>query len=113
MLTNIGVGLETLKELDAGRVSVAFSHELKRAVMDCLDRPGEGKERVVTLVCKLKPVLSDEGDCDSVKGSFAIKAKVPERTSKTYDFGVTNKGHLYFQADTAEAASEDSQAQEE
>lgn len=112
MLTNIGVGLDTLKELDAGRVSVAFAHELKRAVLDCLDRPGDGKARTVTLICTLKPTIDDQGDCDSVKGSFAIRAKMPERSSKTYDFGVTNKGHLYFQADAADAPALPSQTED-
>lgn len=35
----IQLSLESLEHLDDGRVAVAFQHELKRAVQDCIDRP--------------------------------------------------------------------------
>ncbi|MDE2472327.1 MAG: hypothetical protein KGL35_27245 [Bradyrhizobium sp.] len=110
MLTNVGLGLETVKELDAGRVSVAFAHELRRVVLDCLDRPAEKKERTVTLTVRVKPEVTDDGQCESAKARFQIASKVPQRESKAYDFGVTNKGHLFFQAEAEDPAT-DSQSQ--
>ncbi len=41
------MSLESLNSLDDGRVSMAFLHELKRAVADCMDRPGDKTAREV------------------------------------------------------------------
>ena len=88
--------LESLNDLDDGRVAVAFMLELKRAVADCMDRPGDKNAREVSLVLKLAPVVADDGQCDSAHGEFQIKSKVPTRKSRVYDFGVNRKGHVYF-----------------
>lgn len=92
----IPLNLESLKELDAGKVSVAWDHELKRAVSDCMDRPGDKKPRVVTLELAITPVVSEDGGCEGAHGEFQIKSKVPTRKSRVYDFGVNRKGHVYF-----------------
>lgn len=88
--------LENLADLDNGRVSLAFTHELKRAVQDCLDRPGDSTARKVTVVFTLKPITDEAGDCDTVNGDFKIKSTVPERKSKTYNFAARKSGHLVF-----------------
>ena len=88
--------LNSLGELDDGRVLIAFGHELKRAVMDCMDRPGDKTSRTVNMELKLTPVIGPEGQCDSVAGEFQIKSKVPVRKSKSYDFNVNRAGQLIY-----------------
>lgn len=88
--------LESINDLDDGRVAVAFMQELRRAVTDCMDRPGDTTARSVSLEFKIKPVIGDEGQCEGANGEFEIKSKVPTRKSKTYSFGTNTKGHLIY-----------------
>lgn len=91
--------LETLGELDMGKATKAFEHELRRCVQDCIDRPADSNARTVTLQMTLKPV--PEGDvCDTVSGEFEIKGKVPARRTRLYSFGVKKTGGLVFNADS-------------
>ena len=91
--------LDTLKDLEDGRVSVAFAHELKRAVLDCIDRPGDKNARKVSLEFAISPIIDqDTGQCEGANGEFEIKSKVPTRKSKTYQFNVTKQGQLSYSA---------------
>lgn len=92
--------LGSLQELDDGRVVKAFEHELKRAVQDCQDRPGDKNAREVTMVLKLTPIVDEAGMCEETNGEFHIKSKVPQRKSKTYSFGVRRGGQLAFNANS-------------
>jgi hypothetical protein len=94
--------IANIGDLDDGRVSVAFAHELRRAVMDCMDRPGDKKPRSVTLEFRLTPVVGEEGQCDGAEGEFEIKSKVPTRKSKTYSFSTNRKGHLIYSSNNPE-----------
>ena len=91
--------LETLKDLDMGKVVKAFEHELKRCVQDCLDRPHDSNARVVSMAMTIKPVPDGEV-CDTVSGEFEIKGKVPVRRTKVYSFGVKRTGSLMFSSDS-------------
>lgn len=47
--------LAALASIDGGRIAIAFEQALRRVAQDCDDRPGEKKERTVTLslaVCR-------------------------------------------------------------
>ncbi len=90
------LSLHELRNLDAGRVAVAFDQDLRFLAKDCLDRPGDKRARTLTLVVELEPTIDDDGQCESVKGSFRIAARIPSRQSKTYDFGVRRGGQLVF-----------------
>lgn len=92
----IPLSLESLKDLDAGKVSVAWQHELRRLIDDCRDRPGDVNVRELTLSLRLKPVVAQDGDCEGARGVFQVKSKVPMRKTKAYDFGINRKGHCYF-----------------
>jgi len=81
-----------MNQLDGGRISEAFMAELRRVGADMDDRPGDDKERTVVLTLKLKPVIDDGGDCESVNGSFHVASTVPKRRSKNYNFGIRNRG---------------------
>ena len=92
----MNLSLASINDLDDGRVSVAFTQELRRAVMDCMDRPGDKSSRTITLELKITPVIGDEGGCEGANGEFQIKSKVPTRKSKTYSFATNTKGHLIY-----------------
>lgn len=75
---------ETLHRLDDGRVCEAFNQAIRRAVLDCEDRPAETKTRKVVLQCELKPVCDDRGELTDVAFLFQVKDSVPTRKSKVY-----------------------------
>lgn len=105
----IELDLRSLENLDDGRVSVAFAHELKRAVQDCMDRPGDKKPRKVTLEFSLTPVCSAEGgvvEMEGADGDFTIKSKVPERKSKTYSFRANKRGQLAFASESPDSVDQ-------
>jgi len=92
--------LDNLKDLDDGRVMVAFAQELRRAVMDCMDRPGETQARTVALEFAVSPVVGEEGMCEEARGDFKIKSKVPVRKTKSYSFAVNKRGDLAFSSNS-------------
>lgn len=98
----VELSLKSLEELDDGRVATAFIHELKRVVLDCMDRPGDATARKVNLEFTLKPIIADDGQCESAEGDFKIKSKVPDRKTKTYSFNVNKKGHLIYSSNSPE-----------
>ena len=49
MATGTAFTLANLRLLDFGKIGVAFDHEMKRIVDDCIERPGEDKARDVTI----------------------------------------------------------------
>ena len=92
------LSLDSLKELDDGRLIVAWQQALKRAALDCEDRPGEEKPRVVSLQCELLPLLDSEGSgqLESIKVTFQVADKAPPRKSKPYDMALRRGGVLVF-----------------
>lgn len=99
----VELNLQSLNDLDDGRVATGFVHELKRVVLDCMDRPGDKAVRQVSLVFNLTPVIDPEtGDCEGAHGEFRIQSKTPERKSKTYSFGLNKKGHLSYSSESPE-----------
>lgn len=102
----IELSLKSLEELDDGRVATAFIHELKRVVLDCMDRPGDASARKVQLEFTLKPIIDEAGMCESAEGDFKIKSRVPDRKTKTYSFNVNKKGHLIYSSNSPDAVDQ-------
>ena len=99
----VQLNFKSLAELDDGRVATAFEHEVKRAVQDCFDRPGDKKARTIMLEMSLTPITETNGgiiETDGCHGEFKIKSKVPERRSKTYEFKANKYGHLSFSSNS-------------
>ena len=84
--------LESLKILDDGRLAAAFETELKHVVIDLMDRPGDDRERSVTLRVKFKPICDDRGECESVHVLVDVGSKMPSRKSKVYDMQARKAG---------------------
>lgn len=91
--------LETMKDLDGGRATLTFDEQLKVAVRDCLERPGEQRARVVTLQMTMIPVAVVEGntvDCDGVNAVIKCTTKLPDHQARQVNFGIKNDGSLIF-----------------
>lgn len=95
--------LENLKDLDYGKASLTFDKALRRAVADCLDRPGDNRARTVSLELKLSPVSDVVGStisCEGAKGVFKVKCSIPNWETQMVDFGVKRDGRLVFNEDS-------------
>lgn len=94
--------LEALTGLDSGQAAAAFQHELKKAVKDCVDRPGEEGEREVTLKVKVKPALQSSGICTHASVDFECHSKIPRQKTRKYDMEVDARGELLFNPESPE-----------
>jgi hypothetical protein len=108
----VSLSINSLAELDGGKVSAAFLHDLRRIIQDCIDRPGDKTARTITLEFSAKPQVGQELVCEGVEGKFRIKSKIPERKTKiperktkiperktkAYHFQTDRSGGLFFNA---------------
>lgn len=85
-----------LAEFDGGRLAKALEREVKRAIEDCKDRPGDERARKVLLQFDFIPATDDTGDFDACTFAFQCAAKLPPAQSRAYSFGVKKTGQLYF-----------------
>lgn len=95
--------LDTMKALDGGITPEIFQDAVRRAVKDCIERPGDKRARIVILQMKIVPVPLITGntiDCDGAKGTFQCKTKIPDWETREVDFGVQNSGDLLFNPDS-------------
>lgn len=96
----VAFSLDTIRQLDNGRVFEAFSQAMARAVRDCEDRPGEDKVRKVLLQVELTPVVEDEDTPTTVAMLCQVKDTVPTRKSKTYSCGIKAGGIIAFSTES-------------
>lgn len=94
--------LESVKDLDAGKITTAFNHELDYAARDCLDRPGDTRPRTITLQVDLKPIIDDDGLCESINIKFQTRCKIPTRRSKAYNLSLRKNGAIAFSDTSAD-----------
>lgn len=94
--------LDTLKALDGGKAALAFDEHVKRAALDCMDRPGDKAARTVTLEIKLTPVMEPGGDCTEVTAQIKATSAVPKHQTKPYSFGLRRGGMLVFNEDAVD-----------
>jgi hypothetical protein len=101
------LSLENLSILEGGKVTVAFDRLLQRAVDDCLDRPGEGKARVVTLQVEVIPIPDQDGSCAKTDVQVQLQSKVPNYRTQAISCGLRRRridggehGMLVFNEDS-------------
>lgn len=87
--------MQTLVEIDNGRIREAFEQALRRLETDCRDRPSVEAARKLTLTATLVPIANEDGELESVNITFQVSDDVPKRTSKTYNAKSTAAG-LFF-----------------
>lgn len=95
--------LDNLKDLDGGKAALAFELHVRRAAMDCSDRPGDSKPRSVLLQVDLVPVMEPGGDCTDVDVTIKATSKVPPHHTKPYSMGLRKSGVLVFNPDSLDA----------
>lgn len=94
--------LKNLDELDGGKAAVAFENHVRRAALDCTDRPGDKAARKVVLEVLLVPVMEQGGDCVSVDAQIKVSSAVPKHQTKPYSFGLRRGGMLVFNPDSVD-----------
>jgi hypothetical protein len=87
--------IQDLQTLDGGAIAIAIDHDMRRAVTDCLDRPGNKRPRSVVLKIHLTPQMLGN-DCDGVNVDFEINASIPKKSTRSYTMKPNLKGQLIF-----------------
>ncbi len=94
---------DTIAQLDAGAIGIAFNEYLREIVRDCQDRPADDRKRSLLVQFDFMPVKRIEGttiDCDGVRAKGIVRRKLPDKESPVLDFGVKANGSLYFRPDS-------------
>ena len=95
-MAQMTLSLNSLSDFDYGKAAVAFEQALKRAVVDCLERPGDKAARKVVLTTNIVPVMQQDGDVVDAEVDFTVKATVPPWQTATRPLAVTKGGQLLF-----------------
>lgn len=106
-MARVELSLESLKNLDYGKVQAEFQKLLEFIIKDCWERPHDAKARKVLLQFEAEPV-TDGHDCTDIRARFKMKASVPDRQTKDYMMGLTKGGHIYFQEDSSDSPDQES-----
>lgn len=89
--------LQTIGDLDRGKVALAFNHALRVATLDVLDRPADKTARKVTLTVELRPKLDKHSAAlDVIENEFIIKTTVPNQRSASYPMVADQEGRQIF-----------------
>ena len=93
------LGADTLQHLDRGVAAAALDKAIRAAVRDCIDRPGDERQRKITLSLALVPVrevIANVISCEGAKGTYLVRVRIPDYESQPLDFGVRENGLLIF-----------------
>lgn len=91
--------LANIHTLDKERYGKAVDLLIKKAIEDCLDRPGDDRPRKLTMQMSFVPVTAAEGrtiECEGAKVVGQAKLAIPNFETKVVDIGVKSTGHGYF-----------------
>jgi hypothetical protein len=91
--------LDTLRQCDP-KIPEAFDALLRRATMDCFDRPADDKPRKVKLELALVPRLEPDGTCAEVEYQFFFAAAIPAHRTKVYSGSLRPNGTVLFNPDS-------------
>jgi hypothetical protein len=82
--------------MNLGKAKAMFAACLAMAVRDILERPGEPKERTVSLSVHLTPVVLQDGDVVDADVAFSCVVKTPKFCVAGKPSGCTRNGTLFF-----------------
>jgi hypothetical protein len=102
----MGFDAKALAVIDGGRIAEAINQELRKAALDCDDRPGDKRARKVTLQLEIVPKVDDRGNCDSVDVTAQVKAIHPSRKSQKFDMSLRKNGVLAFNEESLDNADQ-------
>lgn len=99
------LSLETLTQYDQGSVAVLVDQALRDAYLDLEDRPLLKKDRVISLVIKLRPhQVSEAADLEEVASEVHVKCTIPNKQARVNILAPSKKiGGLGFEPDTRRA----------
>jgi hypothetical protein len=100
------LSLDNLKDLDGGKALLLFGEHLKRAAVDCVDRPADKAKRKVTLEVTLEPDPEPDGTCDRVTGQIKSKSALPVHQTRPYSFRLHANGLLSFNPDSPDSVDQ-------
>lgn len=89
-------GLSALAAMDGGRIDEAFKLHMRRAILDCDDRPFEEKARKLTLQIEVKPIARQDGAATDVEIVVQAKSSVPNHVSQAVSARVLHGGDAWF-----------------
>lgn len=93
--------METLAQMDSGRIKDLFEAAFARCERDCRDRATLAKDRTVSLIVKLRPEADAEGKLVEVIAQFQVKCSEPIQQTRVYHLipGKANQGLLFEDID--------------
>ncbi len=94
MLKNLD--LPGLADFADGTVDAAFAQHVKRAIVDCEDRPGDKKPRKVTITANIVPVVMQDGAVTDVCVDCEVSSTVPKHVSKSVECRIKQGGRAIF-----------------
>lgn len=94
------LGFESLSTLDGGSVDKQFEAALKRASLDCQQRPGESRARTITLKVTVVPVVDQSGFCEDVEWDAVVFDKIPSYKSSKFSASLRRDGSFVFTDDS-------------
>lgn len=97
---------KSIAVIDGGRIAEAINQELRKAALDCDDRPGDRRPRKVVLQLEMVPKMDDKGLCDAVDVTAQVKAVHPSRKSQKFDMSLRKNGVLAFNEDSLDNADQ-------
>ena len=110
-MKEVPLTLDSLKQLDFGKISAAFDAERQHIVKDCMDRPHDPKARVVTIKFLFAPEQCSTGfgavPGDVIKVGCEITSSVPKRSTQVYTMKPTVRPGVTCRADCCEQAGAD------
>lgn len=95
----------TLQEVHYGALNREIDSALRKAYLDCDDRPAVGTARKVTLTISMKPVAGDDGRLCNVDVDFDVKNAMPSKGVSVRMKPVLSDGDggsLHFQPEVPE-----------
>lgn len=94
------LALDTLKEIDGGKIQEALNLHLRRVSLDCKDRPADGTARTVTMTIKMVPDMDPDGSCDRCKMTVEFGSKIPGHRTRAIEIGLKANGTPVFNPDS-------------
>ena len=95
------LSLDTLGEMGLGITSKMLEKHIRRAAVDCNERPSDKTARKVTLELQFVPVVcTEDGSCEMVEVSCVCKSRTPDHKSRRFAMKVQANGTLLFNPDS-------------
>jgi len=91
--------ISKLDLIDGGKVVAAIDAEIQSLSKDCIDRPLDDGDRVLTLKIRLTPrvdIKAGQRECTEVNVAFDLDNKIPTRKSAEYEMAVRSTGTMVF-----------------